>query len=88
MENNAYNKLKSFKDEHNAVTKGPLALLVQLARIVRTKPFPLDAGDFLTENKGQVAGLGGGNLKRYSKATILRKCLLQRAAGQAVATWA
>ena len=59
MENNTYNRLKSFKDEHNAVTKGPLALLVQLTRIVRAKSFPLDAEDFLTENKGQVAGLGG-----------------------------
>ncbi|HMM05938.1 MAG TPA: DUF4928 family protein [Clostridiales bacterium] len=64
---NTYNKLKSFKDEHNAVTKGPLALLVQLTRIVRSKTFPLNPEDFLTENKGQVAGLGGGNLKKILK---------------------
>ncbi|MDR1272667.1 MAG: DUF4928 family protein [Clostridiales Family XIII bacterium] len=61
------NRLKTFKDEHNAVTKGPLSLLVQLTRIVRSKPFPLDPGEFLTENKGQVAGLGGGNLKKVLK---------------------
>lgn len=68
MENsNTYNRLKSFKDEHNTVTKGPLALLVQLTRIVRSKTFPLNPEDFLTENKGQVAGLGGGNLKKILK---------------------
>ncbi len=64
---NTCNRLKSFKDEHNAVTKGPLALLVQLTRIVRSKSFPLNPEDFLTENKGQVAGLGGDNLKKILK---------------------
>jgi hypothetical protein len=67
MGNNAYDRLKSFQDEHNAATKGPLALLVQLTRIVRSKTFPLNPEDFLTENKGQVAGLGGGNLKKILK---------------------
>jgi hypothetical protein len=57
----------SFKDKHNAATKGPLSLLVQLTRIVRSKQFPLNYEDFLTENKGQVAGLGGGNLKKILK---------------------
>jgi len=32
--------------------------------MVRDKNFPLNPDDFLTENKGQVAGLGGGNLKK------------------------
>jgi hypothetical protein len=67
MENNILNRLTSFKDEHNAVTKGPLSLLVQLTRIIRSKQFPLNYEDFLTENKGQVAGLGGGNLKKILK---------------------
>jgi len=64
MDNHTYTRLKAFQEEHNAVTKGPLALMVQLTRMVRTKPFPLNPEDFLTENKGQVAGLGGGNLKK------------------------
>ena len=67
MESNTYTRLKAFQEEHNAVTKGPLALLIQLTRMVRTKAFPLNAEDFLTENKGQVAGLGGGNLKKILK---------------------
>ncbi len=67
MANNLLNRLAAFKDEHNAVTKGPLSLLVQLTRIVRSKQFPLNYEDFLTENKGQVAGLGGGNLKKILK---------------------
>jgi hypothetical protein len=67
MDSNTYSRLRSFKGEHNAVTKGPLALLVQLTRIVRTKTFPLNPEDLLTENKGQVAGLGGQNLKKILK---------------------
>ena len=67
MNNSTKNKLKQFQAEHNAVTKGPLALLVQLTRMVQGKNFPLKSDDFLTENKGQVAGLGGGNLKKILK---------------------
>jgi hypothetical protein len=67
MDNSAENRLKQFQTEYNAVTKGPLALLMQLTRMVQGKKFPLRADDFLTENKGQVAGLGGGNLRKILK---------------------
>lgn len=68
MENsNTYKRLSAFQKEHNAVTKGPLSLLIQLTRIIRNKSFPLNPDDFLTENKGQVAGLGGPNLKKILK---------------------
>jgi hypothetical protein len=67
MNISAENRLKQFQAEHNAVTKGPLALLVQLTYMVQEKKFPLKPNDFLTENKGQVAGLGGGNLKKILK---------------------
>ena len=56
--------VNEFQAEYKTTTKGPLALLIQLTRIVRSKTFPLNADDFLTENKGQVAGLGGSNLKK------------------------
>lgn len=67
MENNIYDELKSFRDEYNAVTKGSLALFVQLTRVVLSKSFPLNPEDFLTKNKGQVAGLSCGNLKKILK---------------------
>ncbi|MDL2273761.1 DUF4928 family protein [Oscillospiraceae bacterium OttesenSCG-928-G22] len=67
MENNTYTRLKAFQEEHNAATKGPLSLLIQLTRIISAKEFPLNPDDFLTENKGQVAGLGGPNLKKILK---------------------
>ncbi|GHV82856.1 hypothetical protein AGMMS50212_01960 [Spirochaetia bacterium] len=67
MNTSAEKRLKQFQAERNAVTKGPLALLVQLTRMIQDKKFPLKADDFLTENKGQVAGLGGGNLKKILK---------------------
>ena len=67
MNKNVENQLKQFKTDNNAATKGPLALLLQLTRMVRTREFPLKPDEFLTENRGQVAGLGGGNLKRILK---------------------
>jgi len=60
-------RLRAFQEEHNAVTKGPLSLLIQLTRMTRSRTFPLNPDDFLTENKGQVAGLGGQNLKKILK---------------------
>ena len=60
-------RLRLFQAENNIVTKGPLSVVVQLTRIIREKEFPLDPNDFKTEGGGQVAGLGGGNLKRILK---------------------
>lgn len=75
MMNSATNRLKEFQAEHNAYTKGPLSLLVQLTRMVRAKTLPLDPNDFLTENKGQVAGLGGANLKKILKEYGINRTL-------------
>ncbi len=63
----ANERLVSFQSENNIVTKGPLSLVVQFTRLVRDKAFPLNPDDFQTSSKGQVAGLGGGNLKKILK---------------------
>lgn len=60
----AYDRLKAFQEENNIYTKGPLSLVVQFTRMVSTKAFPLDPNDYQTSSKGQVAGLGGANLKK------------------------
>ena len=60
-------KLKAFQEENNIYTKGPLSLAVQFTRLVRNKEFPLNPDDFQTSGKGQVAGLGGANLKKILK---------------------
>ena len=60
----AYERLKAFQDENNIYTKGPLSLVVQFTRMVSNKVFPLDPNDYQTSSKGQVAGLGGANLKK------------------------
>ena len=60
-------RLKRFQDENNIYTKGPLSLVVQFTRLVQDKEFPLNPDDFQTSGKGQVAGLGGGNLKKILK---------------------
>jgi len=64
---NAEARLQEFQFQQNAFTKGPLSILIQLTRMVRDKPFPLNVDDFRTEKEGQVAGLGGGNLKKILK---------------------
>ena len=60
-------RLKAFQAENNIFTKGPLSLVVQFTRLVQDKQFPLNPDDFQTSSKGQVAGLGGGNLKKILK---------------------
>lgn len=64
---NPEERLKVFQAENNIFTKGPLSLVVQFTRLVSDKGFPLDPGDFQTGSKGQVAGLGGSNLKKILK---------------------
>ena len=70
-------RLKAFQEENNIYTKGPLSLVVQFTRLVQNKDFPLNPDDFQTSSKGQVAGLGGGNLKKILRAwhytTIIRR---------------
>lgn len=60
-------RLKMFQTENNITTKGPLSLVMQFTRMVRGKEFPLNPTDFQTSSKGQVAGLGGPNLKKILK---------------------
>ena len=60
-------RLKGFQAENNIVTKGPLSVVIQFTRLVRDKSFPLDPNDFKTSQEGQVAGLGGGRLKKILK---------------------
>lgn len=60
-------RLKAFQEENNIYTKGSLSLVVQFTRMVRGKEFPLNPADFQTGSKGQVAGLGGSNLKKILK---------------------
>lgn len=57
-------RLKSFQIENNISTKGPLSLVVQFTRMVRDQDFPLNPNDYRTRSKGQVAGLGGANLRK------------------------
>lgn len=61
---NATERLRRFQVENNIETKGPLSLVVQFTRMVKNKLFPLNPDDFQTRSKGQVIGLGGGNLKK------------------------
>lgn len=64
---NSEERLRAFQAENNIFTKGPLSLVVQFTRLVCDKDFPLNSDDYQTSSKGQVAGLGGANLKKILK---------------------
>lgn len=65
--NSSEERLKAFQTENNIYTKGSLSLVIQFTRLVQSKDFPLNPDDFQTSSKGQVAGLGGANLKKILK---------------------
>lgn len=60
-------KLKEFQIDNNIFSKGKLSVVIQFTRMVQGKEYPLNPDDFKTEKEGQVAGLGGGNLKKILK---------------------
>jgi len=60
-------RLRAFQIENNISTKGPLSLVVQFTSMVGEKKFPLNPDDYRTGGQGQVAGLGGANLKKILK---------------------
>ncbi len=60
-------RLKIFQAENNIYTKGPLSFVIQFTRRAKGKEFPLNPDDFQTSSKGQIAGLGGGSLKKILK---------------------
>ena len=71
---NPETRLSAFQAENNIFTKGPLSLVIQFTRLVRDQTFPLNPDDFQTSGKGQVAGLGGGNLKKILINVPWRLC--------------
>lgn len=64
---NVEERLQTFQTENNIYTKGSLSAVIQMTRMLSDKSFPLDPDDFKTDKEGQVAGLGGGNLKKILK---------------------
>jgi len=61
---NFNDRLVSFSDEHVGLSKGSLSLVLILTRNAKAKSFPLNRTDFVTSKGGQVAGLGGGAVKK------------------------
>lgn len=56
--------MEAFDTEHIGLSKGSLSLALILTRMAKSKTFPLNQGDFVTGKAGQVAGLGGGAVKK------------------------
>lgn len=64
ISNKTAERVSSFQSENDISSKGKLSLVIQFTRMVQEKEFPLNAEDFQTDSKGQVTGIGGGNLKK------------------------
>lgn len=56
--------LDDFRRANKIKGKGALALMVQLTRAFSRDVLPIDTKNYVTGKKGQVAGLGEGNLKK------------------------
>ena len=56
--------LAEFDSLHVRSSKGSLSLALILTRNAKGKPFPLSKANFVTGAGGQVAGLGGGAVKK------------------------
>lgn len=64
MSDELFERLLAYRDENKLVSKGQLAVIVQLTRIAKEKSLPLDPADLVTEKKGQVSGLGKAALQK------------------------
>jgi hypothetical protein len=56
--------LAEFDSKYIGLSKGSLSLALILTRKAKRKTFPLSKADFVTAGGGQVAGLGGGAVKK------------------------
>ncbi len=84
----AQERIKVFQKQNGIYTKGPLYLVVQFTRLVAGRSFPLESSDYQTDSKGQVAGIGGANLKKILKEHGITQLLSSEGAGRVVAVWA
>lgn len=60
-------RLEAFDRQHIGMSKGSLSLVLILTRSAKTKNFPITKDEYRTAKAGQVAGLGGGAVKRVLK---------------------
>lgn len=68
-------RMKFFQTSQDVFSKGKLSLVIQFTRMVKDKEFPLRTEDFQTDSKGQVSGIGGGNLKKILKEHGIKRQL-------------
>ena len=59
--------LEHFDESHVGLSKGSLSLVLTLTRNFASMSFPLQKAEFVTAKGGQVAGLGGGVLRKILK---------------------
>ena len=57
-------ELDDFVALNNVKSKGPLAIVLQLTRVFAADDLPIEPSKYVTDKKGQVAGLGGGNVAK------------------------
>ena len=72
-------KLGAFQKSKNIISKGALAIVIQLTADVQTKKFPLNPESFKTPKGGQVAGLSGKKLQKILQRYGIKQSLASEA---------
>ncbi|MGH6922447.1 MAG: DUF4928 family protein [Propylenella sp.] len=67
--------LDAFDAAHIGSSKGSLSFVLIITRKLKSRQFPIEPDDFRTAQEGQVAGLGGGAIKRILKEHGIERIL-------------
>ena len=67
--------LEEFDVKHIGLSKGALSFALIITRNLKTKQFPVAADEFRTAQEGQVAGLGGGAVRKILKEHGIERVL-------------
>lgn len=67
--------LEEFDVKHIGLSKGALSFALIITRNLKAKQFPVAADEFRTAQEGQVAGLGGGAVRKMLKEHGIERVL-------------
>jgi hypothetical protein len=74
-----YRQLEAFVQQCSMKGKGPLSLALVLTRKAREREMPLDSGEFLTAQGGQVSGVGKSAVQSILKDHGIERVLAEEA---------
>ncbi len=79
MSSQLHRRLEEFRDELKVASKGKLSTVVYLSRVAREQGLPLDPGALVTDEEGQVKGLGSAAVQKILKEYGITRTLAEEA---------